>query len=206
MTDIKLQQLQSALEGLGAKNRSDLLPALHAAQEIYGHISDATAAEIATALKIPLSEVHGVIEFYALFYNKPVGQTVLHVCNDPVCSIAGADGIFKRMTQKVTLSFEVAGKTADVTVERARGNIDIGGPCMVRASAKNFIRVASVTDPADYAAMLSELQGNDGTIGLETRLALARKAFGHTADYDGAISAFLNASDIEHVRGCYAIA
>jgi len=45
----------------------------------------------------------------------------------------------------------------DVTVEMARGNIDIGGPCMIRAAAKNFIRVASVVDPSDYAMILAEL-------------------------------------------------
>ena len=119
MTDTKLQQLHSALEGLEAGERSDLLPALHAAQKIYGHISETTAIEIADALKTPLAEVHGVIEFYALFYNKPVGQTILHVCNDPVCSMAGADGIFKRATQNLTLSFEVGGQVSEVTVERA---------------------------------------------------------------------------------------
>jgi NADH-quinone oxidoreductase subunit F len=159
MTDIKLQQLQSALEGLGAKSRSDLLPALHAAQEIYGFISDATAAEIATALKIPLSEVHGVIEFYALFYNKPVGKTVLHVCNDPVCSIAGADGIFKRMTQKVTLSFEVAGKTADVTVERA--------PCLGLCEHAPALHVQDTADaqvdPETWGDLVTEAKKHPNT-------------------------------------------
>ena len=55
----------------------------------------------------------------------------------------------------------------DVTVEQARGNIDIGGPCMIRASAKNFIRVASVVDPGDYGAILEDLQKNDGRTSLE---------------------------------------
>jgi phosphoribosylaminoimidazolecarboxamide formyltransferase/IMP cyclohydrolase len=49
-----------------------------------------------------------------------------------------------------------------VTVEGARGQIDIGGPCMIRASAKNFIRVASVVDPADYGPIVSELKQNGG--------------------------------------------
>ena len=51
---------------------------------------------------------------------------------------------------------------ANVTVEEARGNIDIGGPCMIRASAKNFLRVASVVDPSDYKSILSELEKNNG--------------------------------------------
>jgi len=79
---------------------------------------------------------------------------------------------------------------AGVTPEEARAQIDIGGPCMVRASAKNYLRVASVTDPADYGALLAELRGNGGTLGFDTRLAFMKKAFAHTAQYDAAIAAF----------------
>jgi len=77
---------------------------------------------------------------------------------------------------------------AGVTPEEARTNIDIGGPCMVRAAAKNYLRVASVTDPADYAALTAELAAHQGTLGLDTRFNLMRKAFRHTADYDTAIA------------------
>lgn len=80
---------------------------------------------------------------------------------------------------------------AGVTVEGARGQIDIGGPCMIRASAKNFIRVASVVDPADYGRIVAELKQNSGRTSLEMRFSLAQKAFGHTADYDRAIVDFL---------------
>ena len=80
---------------------------------------------------------------------------------------------------------------AGVTVEGARGQIDIGGPCMIRASAKNFIRVASVVDPADYGRIVAELKQNSGRTSLEMRFSLAQKAFGHTADYDRAIADFL---------------
>ncbi len=79
---------------------------------------------------------------------------------------------------------------AGVTPEEARTNIDIGGPCMVRASAKNYLRVASVTDPSDYPALCEELAANSGSIGVATRLALMQKAFAHTAQYDSAIAGF----------------
>ncbi len=90
-----------------------------------------------------------------------------------------------------------------VTPEQARTNIDIGGPCMVRASAKNYLRVASVTDPADYAAIISELKNNEGTVGLDTRFTLMRKAFAHTAEYDTAIAAFFASTELDTVRGTY---
>ena len=93
----------------------------------------------------------------------------------------------------------------DVTPETARTNIDIGGPCMVRASAKNYLRVASVTDPADYAALLAELNANSGKVGLDTRLALMKKAFAHTAAYDTAIAAFFAPIPTDRIRGTYTI-
>ena len=90
-----------------------------------------------------------------------------------------------------------------VTPEMARTNIDIGGPCMVRASAKNYLRVASVTDPLDYANIVNELEAHDGTIGLDTRFKLMKKAFSHTAAYDTAISQFFTARTWEEVDKTY---
>lgn len=92
---------------------------------------------------------------------------------------------------------------AGATPEQARSNIDIGGPCMVRASAKNYLRVASVTDPADYDGIVAELAGARGVLSFETRLNLARKAFTHTAGYDAAIAAYLKARTVGEVRACY---
>lgn len=77
------------------------------------------------------------------------------------------------------------------TLETGRGNIDIGGPCMCRASAKNFIRVASVCNPFDYPSIIEELKTNQGTLSYQTRFQLAKKAFAHTAAYDQAISTYL---------------
>lgn len=94
----------------------------------------------------------------------------------------------------------------DVTPEMARTNIDIGGPCMVRASAKNFLRVASVTDPADYDMILSEIKGAGGRISLRTRFELAKKAFTHTAEYDKAISGYFCGRRYDEIAGCYELA
>jgi len=90
-----------------------------------------------------------------------------------------------------------------VTPEEARGNIDIGGPCMIRASAKNFLRVASVVDPGDYGRIVSELKENDNKISLKSRFELAKKAFALTAAYDGTIAGYLAGRTFEEVRNCY---
>jgi phosphoribosylaminoimidazolecarboxamide formyltransferase/IMP cyclohydrolase len=95
---------------------------------------------------------------------------------------------------------------AGVTPEQARGNIDIGGPCMIRAAAKNFIRVASVVDPADYAPILSELKAGGGTMPLSLRFRLARKAFAHTAGYDSAIADYLGGVAEAEIGKCYTAA
>ncbi len=91
----------------------------------------------------------------------------------------------------------------DVTLEQARGNIDIGGPCMIRASAKNFIRVASVVDPGDYDSILSDMTANKGALSLGLRFRLAQKAFQHTAAYDRTIAAYLGLLSFDDMAACY---
>jgi phosphoribosylaminoimidazolecarboxamide formyltransferase/IMP cyclohydrolase len=83
------------------------------------------------------------------------------------------------------------------TLEDAIENIDIGGPSMVRAAAKNWPHVGIVVDPADYANVLAELDGGDGALSDATRFGLMRKAFAHTAAYDGAIANWLTARDAD---------
>ena len=85
----------------------------------------------------------------------------------------------------------------DCTLEDAIENIDIGGPTMVRAAAKNHGNeqggVGIVTDPEDYGCIVDELKANAGKLSHKTRFALAVKAFTHTARYDSAISNYLTA-------------
>lgn len=73
-------------------------------------------------------------------------------------------------------------------------NIDIGGPAMVRAAAKNHARVCVVVDPQDYELVAGELE-ETGSVSDETRFKLATKAFAHTARYDGLVAAYLSRSD-----------
>ena len=86
-----------------------------------------------------------------------------------------------------------AGADQDTLIE----NIDIGGPTMVRAGAKNFKYVAVVTDVADYEQIIAELKANQGALSLETRKRLMRKAYNHTADYDAMIATAMDALDGE---------
>lgn len=87
--------------------------------------------------------------------------------------------------------FEKVISKKDFTHEEAIENIDIGGPSIVRAAAKNYEHVAVITNPASYSEILKELKDNNGQISLETKTRLQREAFELTARYDAAISAYL---------------
>jgi phosphoribosylaminoimidazolecarboxamide formyltransferase/IMP cyclohydrolase len=78
------------------------------------------------------------------------------------------------------------------TFDDAIENIDIGGPAMVRAAAKNHDHVTVIVDPLDYGAVVAELEQTGGTVSAETRLRLATKAFAHTAQYDAAVASYLD--------------
>jgi phosphoribosylaminoimidazolecarboxamide formyltransferase/IMP cyclohydrolase len=93
------------------------------------------------------------------------------------------------------LNTVMSGAERDTIIE----NIDIGGPSMVRSAAKNHAHVAIVTDPADYEALLGELDSNNGSTTLELRKRLAAKAFALTAAYDSTISQWFAFAD-QHER------
>jgi phosphoribosylaminoimidazolecarboxamide formyltransferase/IMP cyclohydrolase len=77
---------------------------------------------------------------------------------------------------------------AECSLEDAIENIDIGGPAMLRSSAKNHKDVTVICDPIDYAQVLSEMKAHNGEVTFETKFTLAKKVFAHTAQYDGAIT------------------
>ena len=85
----------------------------------------------------------------------------------------------------------------DCSIADGIENIDVGGPAMVRAAAKNHQAVTVAVDPGDYAAILDEIGANSGCTTPETRQRLAAKAFAHTAQYDTMVSAWL--SSVSHL-------
>jgi phosphoribosylaminoimidazolecarboxamide formyltransferase/IMP cyclohydrolase len=87
--------------------------------------------------------------------------------------------------------FEQTINQPDCDLATAIENIDVGGPAMLRAAAKNYTAVTVLVDPQDYAPVLAEMVTIDGIVSEETRLILARKAFAHTARYDGLIANYL---------------
>jgi len=84
--------------------------------------------------------------------------------------------------------FQATVANPDCTLADAIENIDIGGPAMVRAAAKNHASVTVIVDPLDYSQVLQEMENNNAAVDDKTRFSLAIKAYEHTANYDGAIA------------------
>jgi len=94
-------------------------------------------------------------------------------------------------------AFEKTAADPEATFDQKIENIDIGGPTLIRAAAKNFRDVAVVTGAGDYDALVSELDANDGALSAETHWSLAQKAFQRTAAYDRAIASTLTALPLD---------
>jgi phosphoribosylaminoimidazolecarboxamide formyltransferase/IMP cyclohydrolase len=87
--------------------------------------------------------------------------------------------------------FEATVARPDCDLETAIENIDIGGPALIRAAAKNHASVGVVVEAGDYAGVIAELQANGGALSEATRFRLAAKSFAHTSKYDAAVAAYL---------------
>ncbi len=94
--------------------------------------------------------------------------------------------------------FEATVAKPDVTLPEAIENIDIGGPTMIRAAAKNYRHVAALTNPSQYSQIIADLAANHGCLSEERRFELAKAAFAHTAHYDTAIANYL--TNVDSVR------
>jgi NADH-quinone oxidoreductase subunit F len=177
MTESELSRLHAVLEELAPQGRTALLPALHAAQGIYAHIPEPVAAEIGRILRVPLAEVHGVIDFYALFLREVPGKTVIQVCNDPVCAMAGSEAFMKTVRRH-------QGETG-TTVHCAPclGLCEHAPAVMVRDAQRGHV------DP-DYGGSITETIGRSPRSVLGGELALLTKNCGRgrattLAEYGG---------------------
>ena len=117
MSEIDLTLLKPALEKYIPLGRTGLLPALHAAQNIYGWLPEPVAAEVSKTLRVPLADVHGVIEFYSMYYNKLTGKYVIRVCTDPACGLRDADGLLKKLCGQFDVEPHQTHPKLDLTIE-----------------------------------------------------------------------------------------
>jgi len=132
---IDLTPLHTLLAAHAGQGRSALLPVLLTAQTHYGYLPPPVTAEIARALSVPLADIHGVIEFYALLYNAPVGRTVLRVCTDPACALRGGEAVLEAACRLAGAAEGETSADGAVTVERS--------PCLGHCNSGVSVNVSS---------------------------------------------------------------
>jgi NADH-quinone oxidoreductase subunit F len=120
MTDaetIDITLLEPYLNRYEAEGRSALIPLLFEAQNIYGYLSEPVVVAIGQALRVPLADIHGVIEFYTMLYREPVGQTIIRICTSPVCDQFESHGILNSLCEHFGISPGETTPDGEFTIE-----------------------------------------------------------------------------------------
>lgn len=109
-TPEQLQRVRG-LQAMYPERRAALLPALHMAQEAFGHISLEVEEYVAGLFDLPPAHVHEAVTFYTLYFTKPVGRHMVSVCHNLSCHLLGAQGVVSYLEEK--LGIDVGGTTPD---------------------------------------------------------------------------------------------
>jgi len=165
-TSIDLAPLRPILKRYAPQGRTALLPALIEAQEVYCYLPEPVAAAIGQALGVPLAEVHGVIDYYKMLRREPISCTVIRVCSDPACALAGSDVLYERISQHL----DQTRLRGDYEIERA--------PCFGLCEHAPAVLVGETPIArADRAQLTDLLQGIGerprGVIGGDARILTA---------------------------------
>lgn len=115
---IDLSLLDPVLKKYDGRGRDALLPLLHEAQAVYGWLPREVQLAVGKTLRVPLADIHGVIEFYTMFYNKPMAKKVIRVCADVACQLAGCEAIHDAIQQKLGLAHGETSADGAIAYER----------------------------------------------------------------------------------------
>ena len=95
-----------------------LLPALHHAKSLYGWLPPEVQEAISHALRVPLADIHGVVEFYTMFYNEPTARQVVRICEDVACRLHGAEAVMAAVEAETGLASGETSNEDGLTYER----------------------------------------------------------------------------------------
>lgn len=179
MKTTDLAPLMPILENYQGRRRDALLPLLHEAQAIYGWLPREVQVEIGKTLRVPLADIHGVIEFYSMFYNEPTGKKVIRVCEDLACQLAGVNQVKDALEQELNLSHGQTDEASDITLEY----VPCLGMCDQAPAALADKRSVSFLKPSNISSLFNGNQaGSELVIGGEPLLMLG--AIGDTDPLD----------------------
>jgi NADH-quinone oxidoreductase subunit F len=150
-TSVDISLLTPLIEKYNGRKREALLPMLHGAQAVYGWLPGEVQQAIGETLRVPLADVHGVIEFYTMFYNEPTARKVVRVCEDPACYLAGGEGVMAAVEAKLGLRSGETTTDTEVTYE----HVPCLGMCELSPAALNGVRPAGELTPEDVDDFLA---------------------------------------------------
>jgi NADH-quinone oxidoreductase subunit F len=148
---VDLSPLSPILEQYNGRKRDALLPLLHETQAVYGWLPREALEAISHTLRVPLSDIHGVVEFYSMFYNEPMARQVIRVCEDPACHVAGGPAVRTAIEARLGLKHGETSADGRVSYE----HVPCLGMCEHAPCALNDTRPAgnlTVQDVDDFLA------------------------------------------------------
>lgn len=150
-SSLDLSQMTPLLEKYRDRKRDALLPFLHDAQALYGWLPEPVQEMISRTLRVPLADVHGVVEFFTMFYNEPTAQRVIRVCEDPACTLAGGKDLMVALEDKLGLAPGETNHDLNITYE----HVPCLGMCEFAPAALNGERPAGDLTSGDIDAFLA---------------------------------------------------
>ena len=140
---------ESYLQQIASRGRTMLLPALLEAQARYGYLSPEIARSIGAALRVPLADITGVIEFYSMLYDRPTAETIIRVCTSPTCSSQGAQALRKELDQSLVVTPGSATADGKYYLEKTEclGLCDQAPSALVGQSAVSHADSARILNP-----------------------------------------------------------
>lgn len=149
---VDLSRLQPYLSQIAPRGRTMLLPTLHHAQSLYGWLPRAVQEAVSVTLRVPLADIHGVIEFYTMFYNEPTAKRVIRVCEDPACTLAGGKAVMQAIEGQLGLHHGQTSADGSVTYE----HVPCLGMCELAPVALDGVHPAGDLTPATIPAFLNQ--------------------------------------------------
>ncbi len=146
------ERVQDIIARWAPHGRAGLLPCLQEVQEITGWLGPELCQEIANGLRIPLADVYGVVSFYSLLYDRPVGRVIIRVCDDVPCYLNGSKKVLAALEERL-------GIHAGETTPDGRVTLEVH-PCLGRCDRAPFVMVDEEefgpVNPHDVSALIPD--------------------------------------------------
>ena len=148
---IDMTSVEPVLARYRGRGRDALLPLLHEVQAVHGWLPREVLEAVGHTLRVPLSDIHGVVEFYSMFYNEPTARRVIRVCFDPACHMAGSPAVRLAIEERLGLRPGETSEDGSISYE----TVPCLGMCEHAPNALNGDRPAGDLTPSDVDAFLA---------------------------------------------------